>query len=92
MMKAPDASLQDGLLDIVLIGDLPRRRFLALLPTVFSGAHVRQANVEVLRSSEVTISASRSFMMYADGDPVAELPVTVRVRPAAVRALVPASA
>ncbi len=47
MMMAPDASLQDGLLDIVLIGDLPRRRFLALLPTVFDGEHVRQANVEV---------------------------------------------
>ncbi|MDQ2896042.1 MAG: diacylglycerol kinase family lipid kinase [Actinomycetota bacterium] len=90
MMMAPDASLQDGLLDVVLIGDLPRRRFLALLPTVFDGAHVRQANVEVLRSSEVTISASRPFTMYADGDPIADLPVTVRVRPAAVRTLAPA--
>ncbi|MDQ6732226.1 MAG: diacylglycerol kinase family lipid kinase [Actinomycetota bacterium] len=90
MMMAPDASLQDGLLDVVLIGDLPRRRFLALLPTVFAGAHVRQANVEVLRSAEVTISASRPFTMYADGDPITDLPVTVRVRPAAVRTLAPA--
>lgn len=91
MMMAPDASLEDGLLDVVLIGDLPRRRFLALLPTVFDGAHVRQPSVEVLRSSAVTISASRPFTMYADGDPIAELPVTVRVRPAAVRTLVPAT-
>lgn len=91
MMLAPDASLQDGLLDVVLIGDLPRRRFLALLPTVFEGTHVRQANVVVLRSTEVTISASRPFTLYADGDPIAELPVTVRVRPAAVRILVPAT-
>ncbi len=91
MMMAPDASLEDGLLEIVIVGDAPRLRFLALLPTVFNGAHVRQPNVEVIRSSSVRISASREFTMYADGDPIAELPATVRARPAAVRTIVPAS-
>lgn len=89
MMMAPDASLQDGLLDVVLVAHAPKLRFLRLLPTVFKGEHVKQSNVEVLRAREVRISAERPFTMYADGDPIAELPVTVRTLPAAVRVMVP---
>ena len=91
MLLAPGASLQDGLVDVVIISQIPKLRFLRLLPTVFSGAHVQQDTVEVLRGAVVQISASRPFMMYADGDPIAELPVTVRALPGAVRAIVPAS-
>ena len=91
MLLAPDASLHDGLLDVVIISHIPKLRFLALLPTVFSGAHVQQPSVEVLRGAVVEISASRPFTMYADGDPIAELPVTVRVLPGAVKAIVPGS-
>ncbi len=90
MMLAPDASLSDGELEIVMISDVSRLRFLLLAPTVFRGAHVRQRNVEVIRCKQVRISASRPFEMYADGDPIAELPVTVSARPAAVRTIVPA--
>ncbi|MGA9859363.1 MAG: diacylglycerol kinase family protein [Solirubrobacteraceae bacterium] len=91
MMMAPSADLHDGQLDIVIIHQIPKLRFLRLLPTVFSGRHVDQPSVEVVRAARVEISASRPFTMYADGDPIGELPVTVGIRPAAVRALVPAA-
>jgi diacylglycerol kinase family enzyme len=58
---------------------------------VFKGEHVNEPGVEVLRVGEITISADRPFTMYADGDPIAELPVTVRALPAAVRVLVPSA-
>ena len=89
MFMAPDASLEDGLLDVIIVGHVPKRTFLRLLPTVFKGEHVRQHNVEVLRGREVEISCDRPFTMYADGDPIAELPVTVRVLAGAVRVMVP---
>ncbi len=89
MMLAPDASLQDGLLDVVMVEHVPKRRFLRLLPTVFKGAHVRQPNVHVARAAEITVSADRSFTMYADGDPIGKLPITVRCLKSAVRVLVP---
>ena len=89
MFLAPEASLQDGLLDVVMIADVPKGRFLRLLPTVFKGEHVEQANVEVRRANEITVSADRRFTMYADGDPIAELPVTIRALSGAVRVLVP---
>jgi YegS/Rv2252/BmrU family lipid kinase len=89
MLLAPDASLDDGLLDVVMVEHAPKRRFLRLLPTVFKGEHVRQPTVHVERSGTVQIAADRSFTMYADGDPIAELPVTVRALPAAANVIVP---
>jgi YegS/Rv2252/BmrU family lipid kinase len=90
MLLAPDASLRDGLLEIVLVSDVPKLHFLRLMPTLFKGTHVRQAAVQILRAKEVDISAERPFTLYADGDPIAELPVTVRALPGAVRVMVPA--
>ena len=90
MRLAPDASLTDGLLDVVIIEDMTKLRFLRLTPTVFSGRHLRYREVSVLRGREVHISATEPFTLYADGEAIAELPVTVRVLPAAVRMIVPA--
>jgi diacylglycerol kinase family enzyme len=91
MMLAPGALLDDGRLDIVAIEQVGRLRFLANLPKVFSGAHVELPSVGVYRAAEVSISADRPFTMYADGDPIGELPVRVRALPGAVTVLVPDS-
>jgi len=91
MRLAPGARLDDGLLDVVIISDFPRLRFLAVLPTVFKGEHVNRPEVQVVRARRVRIAASRPFTLYADGDPIGELPAEIEVLPAAVRAIVPAT-
>jgi YegS/Rv2252/BmrU family lipid kinase len=91
MYAAPGAQLDDGLLDVVTCADMPKRRFLTvLLPKIFEGTHVSLPEVTVLRTAEVELTADRPFTLYADGDPVADLPVTIRVLPRAVRVIVPA--
>jgi len=45
--------------------------------------------VALLRGAELRIAADRPFTVYADGDPIGELPVTVRAVPAALRVLLP---
>jgi len=92
MMLAPQALLDDGRLDVVAIERVGKLRFLANLPKVFSGAHVTLPSVRVLRAAEVSISADRPFTLYADGDPIGELPVRVRALPGAVTVLLPSSA
>ena len=90
MYAAPAAELDDGLLDVVTCADMPKWRLLtSLLPKVYKGKHVEEPEVTVLKASQVTITADRPFTLYADGDPIAELPVTVRVLPGAIQALVP---
>ncbi|WP_308204624.1 YegS/Rv2252/BmrU family lipid kinase [Frankia sp. R82] len=89
MRFAPNADLTDGLVEVVLVADAPRRTFLMLFPRVFTGRHVHTRHVEVLRGREVRIAADRPFDVYADGDPLAPLPARIVVRPRALRLLVP---
>lgn len=89
MVLAPDASLDDGMFDVVTVADVPRRRYVHGLTKVFGGRHVENDEVDVRRARELRIAADRPFTLYADGDPLAELPATVRTLPAAVRVIVP---
>jgi YegS/Rv2252/BmrU family lipid kinase len=91
MLIAPDALLDDGLMDVVVSARVSKLRFLASLPRVFKGTHVQRPTVHVFRAAEVDISADRPFTMYADGDPIGELPVRVRAVRGAVTVLVPPS-
>jgi YegS/Rv2252/BmrU family lipid kinase len=90
MRLAPDASMTDGLLDLVTTSATSRLRFLCSLPTVFRGTHVHHASVTVRPARTVRLDADRPFRVFADGDPVGTLPATVSVRPGAVRVLLPA--
>jgi len=89
MFMAPGAELDDGLLDVVLSAETSKPTFLRNLPKVFKGDHVHEPYITVLRGAEVRIDADRPFTVYADGDPIGELPVTVRAVPAALRVLLP---
>jgi len=90
MFAAPDALLDDGLLEVVALEHVSRVRFLTkILPRVFKGTHVELPSVHVFRAKEVKVSADRPFTMYADGDPIGELPVRVRAIQGAVNVLVP---
>jgi YegS/Rv2252/BmrU family lipid kinase len=89
MRIAPDAALDDGQFDVVTVSQVSKARFMRGLPKVFKGTHVENPEVTVRRAREVRVSADRPFALYADGDPIAELPATVRTLPGAVRVLVP---
>ncbi|MCO5315576.1 MAG: diacylglycerol kinase family lipid kinase [Solirubrobacterales bacterium] len=91
MKIAPDAELDDGLLDVITIGGVGKLGFLLNLPRVFRGTHVRRPEVvSVRRVRSIEISASRPFTMYADGDPLTDLPARVRVLPGRLSLIVPA--
>lgn len=90
MFLAPEADLSDGELDIVMVGQVGKLRFLANLPKVFKGRHVDGDRVRVMRAPRVELDASRPFALYADGEHLTELPADVRVLPRALRVVAPA--
>jgi diacylglycerol kinase family enzyme len=91
MYAAPDAELDDGLLDVIVCERTSKATFVTrILPGLFrGGTHVKLPQVHCMRAREVRIASDRSFALYADGDPVGDLPITVRIRPGAIAVLVP---
>jgi YegS/Rv2252/BmrU family lipid kinase len=89
MFIAPQALLDDGQLDVVLISESSKWTFLRDLPKVFKGAHTTNPRVQMLTGASVELSADRPFTIYADGDPIGELPATVSISPASLKVLVP---
>lgn len=89
MRIAPDARLDDGLLDVVVIEHAPRWRFALDMPKTFKGTHVNDPRVHIFRTAEVRLDADRAFDVYADGDPIASTPAVIRAVPGALRVLAP---
>lgn len=91
MYAAPNAELDDGLLDVVSLAEMSKFRFLTkVLPKVREGTHVDLPEACTHRAREVRIEADRPFAVYADGDHAADLPATVTLLPRALRVLAPA--
>ena len=89
MWLVPDAELDDGLLDVAFTAHRPRSAYLRGVRKVFKGTHVHEPGFDIVRGREVTFHADRPFTAYADGDPIVDLPATVRVLPGALRVIVP---
>lgn len=86
-MIAPGARVDDGLLEVVMIREAPRHLFFALMNELKSGTHVERPEVRILRGREIRIEADRPVPYGADGEVDAELPVTVKVLPGALKVL-----
>jgi diacylglycerol kinase (ATP) len=88
MRVCPDARLDDGLLDITVLGPISKPEFLRVFPTVYKGTHVRHPAVTVRRARQVTLT-SPGVTAYADGERVSVLPVTCDAVPDGMRVFAP---
>lgn len=89
MWIAPEAEIDDGLFDVVAIEEVGKLRFLTGLRDVLKGTHIGKDEVSVFRAPRLQLDASRPFPVYADGDHLTDLPVSLRVLPQALSILVP---
>lgn len=80
----PDATLADGLLDVIAIAAASRRRLLRVFPSLRAGAHVHEPEATVLRGATVHIDGDPNWPVYADGEPQGTLPVIVHCEPGAL--------
>jgi len=73
MQVCPDASMTDGLFDVMILHPVSKPEFIKVFPKVFKGAHIGHPQVRIYRSSRVSISSSA--VAYADGERIGGLPV-----------------
>ena len=96
MRVTPHAALDDGLLDVVVVGPVSRSKFLRTFPQVFKGGHVDRDEVETWRGRVVEIESidagAHDLELYASGDRAGALPARLEGTAGALRMVVPASA
>lgn len=86
---APDAKMDDGWLDITLVREMPWTRLVEAIPTVLETEHWKWEGVERFRARSVKLRASRASPFQGDGELLGDLPVEIRVLPAALRVRAP---
>jgi diacylglycerol kinase (ATP) len=87
MKITPDALLDDGLLDVMLVKPLSRLAFLRIFPRVFRGEHTSDPRVVMRRAKRIRIEVDAPLVAYADGERIGPLPVELEVEPGALRVL-----
>jgi diacylglycerol kinase (ATP) len=85
MKIAPGADAHDGVLDVVIVGNLGRLGLVRWLPSVYSGGHLRCPEVTMAKARSVVIESASPLPWHVDGEPVEGIPVRIGVRPGALR-------
>jgi diacylglycerol kinase (ATP) len=86
MKVTPDAEIDDGVVDVQVLGPVSKPEFLKTFPKVFKGTHVSHPAVTIRRAKVVSLS-SPGVTAYADGEYLADLPIVCETVPGAVQIL-----
>src|SRR4051794_21015495 len=89
MIFAPHAELDDGRLEVVMVAEQSKWRYVLGIVRVFKGTHLADPAVSLAAGERIEIDSDRPFTVYADGDPLAPLPATVTVARRALLVIAP---
>src|SRR5579864_4979396 len=87
MKIAPRAKMDDGLLDVCIVGSVDRFRLLRLIPTVYSGKHLSVPEVQYVQAARTRVETEHPLDVYADGEYVCRTPVEFGVHRGALKVI-----
>ena len=85
---APQAELDDSLLDVVIIGDIGKFDLLKSLPMVYKGTHINHPKVRMEKATHIAIESSERVLVHADGESLGEGPASFWLMPSALSIVV----
>jgi diacylglycerol kinase (ATP) len=85
MLMAPEAQIDDGHFDAVILGPLSRLSLLNTFPKIFKGTHVTHPQVRVVRGKRAVIRTIPEKSLLPDGEIFGQTPTTITVLPRRVR-------
>ena len=89
MKMCPDAEPDDGLFDVVTIGDVTKRDLVTTMPKIYRGTHLPHPKAEALRGATVTIETDEAIPVELDGEQPGTTPARLEIVPRALRLRVP---
>jgi diacylglycerol kinase (ATP) len=88
MKIAPCAKMDDGLLDLCVVGALDPLKLFCLFPTVYFGKHLQVREVQYSQATRLRLETETPLDVYADGEFVCRTPVEISTYPAALKVIV----
>jgi YegS/Rv2252/BmrU family lipid kinase len=85
MHVAPDACMDDGLFDIVLIGDMSRAVAMVEMNKIYKAKHIDHPKVECFKGKVIEATSDEVVLLDVDGEQPGRLPATFTVLPGALR-------
>ena len=89
MRMTPDAVPDDGLFDVLLIGDITRTDLALTMPKIYRGTHLPHRKAELLRGRTVAVDADTPLPVQLDGEQPGTTPARFEILPRALRLRVP---
>lgn len=86
---APDAKINDGLLDLLVLGDLSIFEIISNFPRVFFGGHVNHGKVRAQSVRRIEATSSDTVLIEADGEFIGQLPLELSVLHQAINLILP---
>jgi diacylglycerol kinase (ATP) len=83
MNVCPDAEIDDGVFDVMILEPVSKFEFLRVFPKVFKGQHVTHPRVRMLRGKRIKVEAKA--IAYSDGERMGPLPILAEIVPNALR-------
>lgn len=84
MRVAPEAVVDDGMFDIIVIGNFGKLELMRIFPRVYKGTHLGYPKVRLQRDRGISIESSQHFLLQADGELLGEGPVRFSIVPQAL--------
>jgi YegS/Rv2252/BmrU family lipid kinase len=76
-LMAPNAEIDDGLLDVTLLGKATRRRLIQCFPKIFTGEHIHLEEVEQFKAKKIRVETDAPKVLAPDGELVGITPMEV---------------
>jgi diacylglycerol kinase (ATP) len=85
MRVAPDADPNDGLFDVIVIGDIDKIEYLMTVPKVYDGTHITHPQVDTYRARRVEVRSESPVLLQVEGEVCGQSPITFEIVPSALQ-------
>jgi diacylglycerol kinase (ATP) len=84
MLISPHAIMDDGLLNLVILGDVSKSEMLRIVPTIYDGSHISHPGIQERKARMIAIECNDRLLVEADGEIIGECPASFRMIPSAL--------
>jgi len=89
MKIAPHARMDDGLIDVCVVGSIDPFKLFCMFPTIYFGRHLSIRQVQYFQAARLRLETETPLDVYADGEYICQTPVEVSLVPGALKVLIP---